>query len=397
MASSWNVPDHVDPALIVDFDIYRPAALQQGLQEAWQVLTSAQPIVWSPHNGGHWIATRAEDIVMMQTDHERFSHRAFTIPRSSTPSLPIELDPPEHTPLRAIISPLFQPDVLRRADARGRQLANDLLDRLQPLGRCDFANDFARHLPIVIFLMLVDLPTDDREYLLGLADKRGRSPDAAERDRAKACIVAYIADAVAERREKPRDDFISRILQGRVDGRPLSDFEAENLLATVMSGGLDTVASMMSFVFLYLARHPEARATLRARPDLIVNAADELIRRHGLVATARLLTRDVDMHGAAMKAGEQIILPNSFVGLDATLFPDPWTVDIERKGAGRHAAFGNGPHRCPGANLARLEIRLVIEEWLARIPDFALDPDRSPAFGSGVVGTVNALPLVWEA
>jgi cytochrome P450 len=89
---------------------------------------------------------------------------------------------------------------------------------------------------------------------------------------------------------------------------------------------------MMSFVFLYLARHPEPRATLRARPDLIVNAADELIRRHGLVASTGVLTRDVEMHGAAMKADEHIILPNSFAGLDTTLFPDPWTVDIERKG-----------------------------------------------------------------
>ena len=103
---------------------------------------------------------------------------------------------------------------------------------------------------------------------------------------------------------------------------------------------------MMSFVFLYLARHPEPRATLRARPDLIVNAADELIRRHGLVASTGVLTRDVEMHGAAMKADEHIILPNSFAGLDTTLFPNPWTVDIERKGTGRHAAFGNGPHGC---------------------------------------------------
>jgi cytochrome P450 len=216
---------------------------------------------------------------------------------------------------------------------------------------------------------------------------------------AKAGLVAYIADAVAERRVAPRDDFISRILQRQVDGRPLTDFEAENLLATVMSGGLDTVASMMCFAFLYLARHParhpDARQTLRERPDLIVNAADELIRRHGLVASARVLTRDIDLHGAAMKADEQIILPNAFVGLDEDLFPDAWTVDIGRKGAGRHAAFGNGPHRCPGANLARLEIRLTIEEWLARIPDFALDPEGSPMFGSGIVGTVNALPLVW--
>jgi cytochrome P450 len=390
------VPEHVDPSLVVDFDIYNPPGLAEDVHLAWFALTKGPPIVWTPRNGGHWIATRAEDIRRMQTDHVVFSYTGLTVPRSSTPSLPNEIDPPHHAPLRAVISPLFTPDTLRAAEARARELARELLDEVYPLGKCDFSRDFARHIPIAIFLMFVDLPLDDREMLLEFVEKRSRSPHAAERDAAKSHILEYIAEEVGKRRASPGNDFISRILHSQVQGRPLTDFEAQNMLATVLSGGLDTVASMMGFMMRYLALNPDQRRSLAADRSRIPAAVDELIRRHGVVNTARLVKTDTSLHGAFLKAGDQIVVPNSLVGLDPDQFDHSLEVDFDRKDSGKHAAFGNGPHRCPGANLSRLEIKLVLEEWLARIPEFEIDPDEPVVFGSGIINTVHSLPLRWS-
>jgi cytochrome P450 len=254
----------------------------------------------------------------------------------------------------------------------------------------------ATHLPIVIFLRLVDLPLEGREYLLGLAEKRTRSAVAEERNAAKAGLIEYLRDAVTSRRANPGTDFISRILQGKVDGRSLTQFEIENLLATLLSGGLDTVASMMSFALACLAREPAVAERLAADRGAIPRAVDEIIRRHGLSNTARLIARDADYKGVHFKKGEQVVVPSALIGLDPALFPNPLEVDIDRPNVNRHGTFGSGIHRCPGANLGRLEIRVVLEEWLSRIPRFHLAPGKPIVMASGLVSTVHELHLEWD-
>jgi len=163
-----------------------------------------------------------------------------------------------------------------------------------------------------------------------------------------------------------------------------------------MTGGLDTVASMMGFVMRFLAMHPEHRQRLLDEPAKIPAAVDEFIRRHGVANTARVVTHDTRFEGVELRAGDRVLVPNNLYGLDDEVFENALDVDFDRADASRHASFGNGPHRCPGANLARLEIRLLLEAWLPVIPDFSMDPERPPLMTTGIGNSIIELPLVWQ-
>lgn len=396
MAFLQQIPDHVPPELVVDFDIFNIPDGKRDLQAAWVRLGEGPAIVWTPHNGGHWIATDPEDLHDMQINDKLFSYASVTIPRSSTPSLPLESDPPQHTRLRKLISPLFTPNTLQQVEQQARELTASIIETLKPLGRCEFKKDFTLHLPIFIFLKLVNLPQDDSVYLVSLADTRTRSPIPEERDNAKAKMVEYMQSAIAERRKNPGSDFISRVLHGEVDGEKLSESDANNMLATLLSGGLDTVASMMCFAMWALARHPELTARLVKEPDVIPRAVDEILRRHGIVNTSRVIVKDVNYKGVPLRKGEKIVVPNCLIGLDPAKFPHPMEIDFDRPNSGNHGSFGAGAHRCPGANLARLEIKIMLEEWLKRIPEFCLDTEKPFSMASGNVGTVQELHLQWQ-
>ena len=344
------------------------------------------------------MATRAEDILEIQTDHTRFSHRVFTLPadpqQSHTP-LPLGVDPPEHGPYRRIIMPAFLPKVVNRVEASVRELAARLVEELAPQGRCEFIEDFARKLPIAVFMQIVDLPFEDRETLLPWAEVVVRSSDQTARREAQAKRMTYLAQGGEARRAAPGEDLISTVVHAQVSERPITPEETFSLLTLVLFGGLDTVASLLGFICRFLALHPQHRRDLVAHPDLQRNALEELIRRHGVSNTARYITGDFVFKGVQFKAGDLIQVPNSLFGLDERANPDPLTVDFRREPV-RHAAFGNGPHTCPGAVLARREIAVFLDEWLKRIPEFALAPGSKPQMASGHVNGVTRLELVWE-
>lgn len=389
-------PAHIPAEFEVDFDFYNPPGDPRDIHAGWMQLQQGPRMVWTGHNGGHWIATRADELIQVQTDTDRFSYRSINIPPNPTPSLPLESDPPRHTGLRAIISPLFRPDTLRAAEKVVRELSSSLAEGFKERGACEFQGEFARQVPIVVFLKLVDLPLDDRLYLIGLAEKRTRSPIAEERNSAKAGLIAYMQDAIDARTRNPGNDFISRIIHGTVEGERLSTEDLLNMLATTLSGGLDTVASMTGFAMYRLAERPDLQERLEREPAILNAAVDEIIRRDGLSNICRIAKRDMEFAGAPLREGDAIVTPSSLIGLDPDLFPNPTVLDFDRKGEASHGSFGNGPHRCPGANLGRMEIRVMIEEWMKRIPRWRLDPERPPLTGSGLVNTVHRLDLVWD-
>jgi cytochrome P450 len=180
-----------------------------------------------------------------------------------------------------------------------------------------------------------------------------------------------------------------------VGDRPITPEETFNLLTLVLFGGLDTVASMLGFLCRFLALHPEHRRDLVAHPDLQKNAVEELIRRHGVSNTARYITHDFVHNGVQFRGGDLIQVPNTLFGLDERVNADPIRVDFRREPV-RHAAFGNGPHTCPGAVLARREIAVFLDEWLKRIPEFSIKPGSKPQMASGHVNGVTRLELVWD-
>lgn len=395
-------PEHVPEELVVDFDIYDIPGSDEDVQLAYRAFQQRCPdIFWTPANGGHWVATRAEDIEAMQRDHECFSHRRITIPPMPAEfprQIPLEVDPPEHGQYRRPLMRALLPKVVDALDGKIRETAIALIEALAPRGGCEFIADFAKILPIVVFLDLVDLPRDDRHQLLPLAEDavRGTTPEI--RGRAHEALAAYLQQWIVARREVPGEDLLSILVNADIGGERISHAEATAFATLVLFGGLDTVASMLGFIARFLATHPAHRAELAARlgdARFMQGAIEELIRIHGLANTARVVARDMDYKDLRFRAGDVILPPNLLYGLDERRVDEPLKVDFERPFPVPHAVFGNGPHTCPGAVLARREIRIFLEEWLSRIPDFEVRPGTRPILATGMVNGVLELQLRW--
>lgn len=392
-------PAHVAPERVVDFDYLAPQGHERDVHRAWSALhrPGLPDILWTPHHGGHWIATRADDIDAMQLDHTRFSMASVTIPRAaqSFRVVPLELDPPEHTPFRALLSPKFGPRPVHDLEGSVRELAIELIDKVIADGECDFVDAFAKRLPIVVFLRLVNLPLEDRDLLLEMTEASVRG-DADRRNWAAQQLQQYIGKWIVARREHPESDLISTMVNAKIAGRACTPEETFGMMVNVIFGGLDTVAASMGFAARHLAETPALRRSLAADPKLIPGAIEEFLRRFGVPNTARVITHDFDYKGVSFKAGEQIILSKTLHGLDERRYPEPLAVDLARP-ASRHAAFGDGPHRCPGAGLARMELRVFLEEWLRRIPEFEITAGQRAVTSSGQVNGILSLPLSWTA
>lgn len=392
-----NAPSHIPTDRILDFDYLAPPGHEEDVHRAWHRLHGEDipDIFWTPRYGGHWIATRAADIEAMQMDHARFSHASVTVPKAAQQVriVPLELDPPEHTPFRALLSPKFGPRPVADLESSVRELAVGLIDGFIGKGECEFIDAFAKRLPIVVFLRLVDLPLEDRESLLAMTEASVRG-DAQQRAWANQQLQQYVGKWIAARRAAPGPDLFSAMVNAKANGRDYTPEETFGMLINVIFGGLDTVAASIGFATRHLAENAQARRELTADPSLIPVAIEEFLRRFGVPNTARVITHDLAYGGVQFKAGEQIMMPKVLHGLDPRRYADPLKVDFRRP-ASRHAAFGDGPHRCPGAGLARMELRVFLEEWLRRIPEFSIKPGHKPRTSSGQVNGILSLPLVW--
>lgn len=394
-------PDHVPEELVRDFDFYNIPGSADDIQAAYHRVQQENPdIFWTPRNGGHWVATRAEDIVVMQKDYARFSYRFITLPpmpEGTPPQIPLELDPPIHAQYRRPLMVALTPSQVRSLEERVHGVAVAAVEAIAKRGECEFIEEFAKVLPIHVFLSMVDLPIEDKAMLLPIAEVSVRSPDAQKRMEAQQEMGAYLAKWVMIRRENPGDDLLSALVNTPINGERIGVEEAIRYAVLVLFGGLDTVAGMIGLIAKFLAEHPEERRALVSRLDddkFLAAAIEEMIRRHGIANTARVLTDDLDYKGIMFRKGDRLLPPNLLVGVDDRLNPNPLKVDFDRKN-GVHAAFGNGAHACPGAILARREIRIFLQEWLRRIPDFSVKPGTKPVLVTGQVNGILELQLVW--
>lgn len=188
---------------------------------------------------------------------------------------------------------------------------------------------------------------------------------------------------------------ISRMVSGQVNGRDLTDVEAENICIQVLVGGLDTVVNLLGFTMQFLARHGDLRRRLAADQSLIDDALLEFLRRFPVVSSAREVRDDVEFDGVQLKSGDMVMAPTIVVALDEAMNKDPLAFELKRAGR-RHSTFGKGSHTCPGAHLARMEIKIVLKEWFARIPEFELADPSAVGYASGIVGTVKPFDIVWN-
>ncbi|MGO8856815.1 MAG: cytochrome P450 [Steroidobacteraceae bacterium] len=394
-------PDNVPPNLVVDFDVLNPPGGREDVHLAWKKLQQGPDIVWSPRHRGHWIVTRGEDIDFVQKNYDPFSMTEASFQKALLPEgasvhrlLPLEADPPEHTAYRAIVTPWFTPKFIGSLEKDVRALAVQMIESFQPKGECEFIGDFALQLPVAIFLRLTDLPAGDRLKLLEWTEYTTRgTPE--QHMQGFLGMDEYIRKLVEARKAKPGSDLISSIVTASVSGRPITDDEIIAMCRVVLFGGLDTVASTMGFMAHFLATHPEHTKQLVDKPEIIPQAVDEMLRRFGVSATARVLTRDFEYKGVHFKKGDRVYVFGALYGLDDRKFERPLEVDFQRAST-IHAGFGSGAHRCPGSFLARTELRAFLEEWLRRIPRFRIKAGAQVTFSPGQVNSVRYLPLVWD-
>jgi len=344
--------------------------------------------------GGVWVPRYASDIRNILQDHQTFSSQSYTgiskMIGETWNLIPVETDPPMHTHFRALLNPLFSPKRMAALEPQVREVAARLISGFVTTGECDFNEEFALVYPIEIFLRLMGWPVEMAQKFSDWARTLIKTNDLKEAAEACRKIADFVRGRINERRASPTDDFTSFVVTSKIEGRSLTDDEAMGMCFLVFIAGLDTVTSSLGFQFLHLARNSEQQAQLRANPEIIPQAVEELLRFYSIVNPIRTATKDVQIGDAQIRKGERVLISLELANYDSTEFADPTSVDFKRGGSRRHFSFSAGPHHCIGSHLARRELIIAVQEWLARVPPFtAKDLDKIEMRAAGVFGLEN--------
>jgi hypothetical protein len=314
------------------------------------------------------------------------------------PAPPITSDPPAHRPAKQVLLPAFTPEAITRHEPRTRDICRALIARFADNGGCDAAVDYAQEIPVRVIAHMLGVPEQEgdlyRKWIheileLGITDIQVAL-------RANDEMIAYFAGHIAERRARPRDDLIDYLINVRIEGRPLSDEHINGTLRLLLIAGIDTTWSAIGSCLWHLAGHPEDRRRLAAEPALMASAVEEFLRAYAPVTMAREVVKETQIGGCTFTPGHMVLLSFPAANRDPAAFAEADRVILDRK-ENRHAAFGLGIHRCVGSNLARMEIRAALEEWLKRIPEFRLDPNAPVTWSQGTVRGPRRLPVLFGA
>ena len=369
--------DHTDPTWVRDpFPI-------------WEDLRGRCPVAHSDRYGGVWLPTRHEDISAIAYDTEHFSSQGVVVselkPEEPAPiggAPPITSDPPFHAFARRLLLPAFAPRPIQDLEPATRQLCRDLLDGIAGRldadgGLSDAALDYAQNIPPAVIARMLGLPPEDDELFRGFIHDvlENLSADEETREAKFENLDTYLDRHVADHEANPRDDLISYLLDVEIEGSKLSPEHVRGTVILLLIAGIDTTWSAIGAALWHLASHPEDRRRLAGHPELLDVAVEELLRAYAPVTMARIVAKDVELGGRELKAGDWVLLPFPAANRDPEVFEDADRVVLDRA-VNRHTSFGLGIHRCLGSNLARMELKVALQEWIARFPDFELaDPD----------------------
>jgi cytochrome P450 len=370
---------------------------------AYEALRTQCPVARTPGIMGDmsvWVSDY-EDAVWALKHPEVFSSAAEAVDIGQQHDLiPLQVDPPLHTRYRRFLAEWFNTRAIAPLEPEVRKLVNELLDGIAPRGRCDFHEEFATPLPSTVFLAMMGLPQDDLPTLLRWRDDIIRpqaDPDeaAAVRARTGAEITEYFGAQIDELRTTPRAGFWSELVNAAFDGRPLTNGELLGIAFLMILGGLDTVTATLDCMIEFLAAHPEQRRALVERPEITTDAVEEMLRALTPVQVVpRVIARDAELGGVQLRAGDHATIVLGAANQDPHTFSRPTEIDFDRPRS-INLAFGGGPHLCLGINLARLELRVALEEWHRRIPDYAIAEGAVISHSPGI-RQADRLPLVWS-
>lgn len=395
-----DIPDHVPPELVRSAGIiYGPEFLADPYKFFPAMHEKFPPIFYDVGPFGNaWVMTKHEDALFALRHAEYFSTEDATpFPRDPEDYfnfIPIEIDPPDHRKYRNIVDPLVSPKGVLELEDSIRTLANELIDDIIDNGGCEFDQAFGRPLPVLVFLDLMGLPRNMCDNFVEWAIALLHSNDRAIMGETMVKISDYLKGAIAEKEANPDKGLISRIVQAEFDGRPISEKEKFGFVIFLFIAGLDTVFATLNNIWLWLARNPERRQEIIDNPDNINAQVEELLRVFSVTFSGRTVAQDIEMRGIQMKKGDKVTSILPACNYDPDVFPNPTEIDFNRPKK-IILAFTVGVHSCMGAHLARLEIKIALQEWLKRIPDFELKPGTEIVYRPGGVIGPHRLPLIW--
>jgi cytochrome P450 len=358
-------------------------------------------VFWTPANGGHWVAASADAYDAINSRPDVFSSAIGVIPAPTEPIwlIPATLDPPEHTKYRKeMMRAMFSARALSDIEADLAVICKNITDEFAHLGACDFVDAFARRLPVDHFLVMMGAPPERREMFLHWVGKFFRALNPEDLAEGTCLCNAFVEQWLDEQFSSGtnRGRFFQAMLELEIDGRPLNRGEMHSITAMLFLGGLDTVVSQLSHIMNFLAESAEHRQFLMTHPNRIPQALEELLRRFGITVTARVVAQDLAFRGVQMRKGDLVLMTTPFPNLDHRAFKDPLKVDFNRSNRIRHWGFGNGPHICIGAHLARTQIRAALAELLPRIGNgLRIAPNADIEIRSGGTFCMTNLPLEW--
>jgi cytochrome P450 len=404
-------PDHIPDALVYDFDLHNdPGLARDPHGRIMEIIDQTPPIFWTPRSGGMWVFRGHGAVHRASRDTEMFSNQYMSLEQMQamqdalppgTPrvpqAFPINLDPPAHAIYRGPLQAVFSPKSIAALRDSIRALAIELIDDVAGKGECEFMKAVAEPLPVRVFLRMLGMPEERYpEYRVMVeAYMKGTNGDPRETAGRMIGVAAALRETLLARRDNLQDDIISLLWKSEINGKATTIEDLENYGVLLFIAGLDTVMNGMGFAVRHLADHPELQQQLRDNPKLIPEASEEMLRRYTFTVPPRFVGKDAEFEGVQLKKGERVLLFLPAADLDKNEFPDPDTYSLEREN-NVHIAFGAGPHRCLGSHLARVEIQILYEELLARIPPFRMDPAKPPVFHGGNVLGVDSLNLVWD-
>jgi cytochrome P450 len=385
---------------LVDFDHHT-----LNYRDNWPAISDTNlkcPVAYTSAHGGFWLVSDHANVTRVSRDDATFSsahnmadpsdpRQGIAIPPAPILSIPLELDPPVYNAYRRMLSPYFSPTVTKAGAPFVRQVVDAFLDRACASGRIDFVFDLANPVPAVNTMKLVGLPVENWHKYAGpmhrLSSVPPTDPEWARCMGAMQQLVGELTALVPRLREEPGDDLLSGLATADINGAPLSDDEVALIGLVVMQGGVDTTTALLANTLWWLDEHPEQRQRLIDEPGLMKHATEEFLRMFSPIqGLARTASRDVVLGGRQVREGDRLLLSFAAANRDATVFPDPSEVMLDRA-SNPHTSFGMGIHRCAGMHLARSWFQVMLQRVLDRMPDFQIDRAASRRYDN--IGFVN--------
>lgn len=372
-----------------DVDVYDLDTYVKGVPHAlFRRLRQEDPVHFNPEPGGagFWAVTKYADVAAISKDPKTFSSargatNIWDLPKehlSTVQMLMVNMDPPRHSKFRRLVSRGFTPRMISRLEPFIRQAAVRSVERVQRLRECNFVREVAAELPLIVIADLMGIPQDDRHKVFDWSNRLiGFDDPEFQTSFSDGTIAAQelwmYANGLAEvRKKEPGEDLVSTLLEGEIDGEHLSEMEFDAFFLMMAVAGNETTRNAISGGMLALMEHPKERRRLLDDPSLLPSAVEEMLRWvTPVIHFRRTATRDVELRGRLIKEGDKVVMFYPSANHDEEVFENPDRFDVGRT-PNDHLSFGIGQHFCLGSSLARLELKIIFEELLRRLPDMEL-------------------------